>query len=634
MKKLIVVLCAFTLSSCSVLKCLIDEQAPPLTVIDQRFDSVQTNLSQIDNLNPSVAAFISEEIIKEVLANEINKTVRKEGYQNSNINILKFDSEYYLSDQTIYLKPRFTLEFIKERITLEASFDGAVGVHNLADGIYFRPALLDFDIDSIEFDGTWADSKEALSKLAIDVLKNFKDNLNGVLFKDPISMKLEWQQSFEHPFYIASPALEQSTFRRFEKGLMLVNEKGLRLLAQVTPDPQNNIPEVEIDISKLGQTRSFEEFNSLFEQYSQQYEAVWNAHFDKLTETDMSLLIMISKTSISEILEETLNVEANISENFDIPKTDFNSSIELESNRLDCQTLREPFRRSRYQRESCSWSCQSCVSACFPIIGCKEACTDEPVCLSSRAVCNTREEGKVLADNLVHEEARIRHQIEQEARVGACDVAREAADFMALAKFKGNSQGSGKANIDIKSVTVSSDLTSLSLSLDINVQADAKINLKIQPIDLGHAFFCIAPYAKTFDQRIRVGTGFKTNEISIVPISSEDTLKLNFDFESFSYEGSLSPPPIQTFISDPEFLAKCGAANTLIVTGVALAKVAEIFGSDEPDTVANLLGRFSGEYTPPSFEMIIESETISLGEELNLLASPTWSEKAIHLTSP
>lgn len=634
MKQVIVVLLALILSSCSVIQCLIDHRVPPLTAIDQRFDSVQANLSQIDTFTPSVAAFISQETIKQLLAVEISGVVQKEAQKNKNLNVLAFDAKYYLSDQTIYIKPTFTLQFINERVTFDVNFSGVVGISNFSDTIYFRPALIGFDVDSIEFDGIWGGSKEALSNLAVGLLKNFRDNLNGILFKEPITLKLEWEQSFKHPLYGKSPDLSKTTFRRYEKGLTLINEDGLRLLAQITSELEDNQSEVEIDATNLGQSRSIEEFNALYSNYSEKYETLWNANFETLTETETSVLIMISKKSLSTILAETLNIQANISEEFSIPKTNFNSSIELESNKLDCQTLREPFQRRRYQRESCNWSCLRCVEVCLPVLGCSEACTDEPGCLTSRTACNVREEARVAADNATHEAERIKHQAEQEARVAACDVAREAADFTALAEFRGHSQGSGKANLQIQNVTVKPDLSSLLLRTDIEILADVQLNLKIQPIDLGYAFFCVAPYSQILNNKGRITTGVTTNEIKIIPTSNEDSLDLKFSFQAFEYEGRLNPAPLQSFITAPEFLAKCGAANILLVGTVTLSELAQIFGEDEIDIASKLLGRFSGEYTPPSFEMKIESEELALGQELKFVAVPSWKDTSIHLTSP
>lgn len=614
------------LSSCS----WVSRWQPPLTTIDQQYISVESNLQQLETIDPSLGLHVSNKLVREVLEYELETMIAKSDADNESVSVQNASSEIVLGEQAIHLRTRFRVSFKAEELEVGGELTGLVGLANESDLVVLRPAFSAFDVTDVNATGSFGRTREVLTLLAATAVEHFIDNLNGAFLANPTKLDIGWEATVNSP-YIAMDVDPNTSIsgipspkkQRFEKGVVLVDRNGLWFLLELSSEETENRLEVEIDPSPTGNRYSVAEFDRVFKRYDRAYKELWSTHFDSVPR-NAQFTAMVSKAKVASLLEQMLGGTTTISHRFAFPRATNSETIELESNKLDCQNLREPFERTRYRRDSCDWSCLRCVNL---IIG--EACADEPTCLASRAACNVREEARVAADNIQHETARARHQIEQESRVAGCDVAREAADFLALAKVKTTVGGTGLATLDIEEVEVKKDLSQIRIDLDLNVKTRNELEIEIQPIDLGIAFFCISPYSGEFQSDVELVTGRQSQRLEIKPVETGDSLELRFKFTDIPYTASIQPPPIQSFLTDPVFTAKCSAAKTLMFAALGISEIAAILGENRLEIAENLLGRLSGEYAIPDSSMNFASEKIDLDGVGNLTASYRWGEKAV-----
>jgi hypothetical protein len=537
-KVMFVFICSVTLSSCSWFTELLNTHRPPLTSIDQQYLSVESNLAQIDAIDPSVAVYMSSEVLGKNLSFIVGGAIEREDAENANIVVRAATTDISLDKQAINLSTDFHLFFAEERIAVKGNLLGLVGVSNQGDAVVLRAAFSEFNISSVHSTGEFSDAQEVLLRLAASAIGRYIDNVNGVLLRHPSVIALKWETSINSPFVSAgvTPAttvsrVEATTFRRYEQGVMLIERDGLTFLMQLSSENEAPTVEIELDPSPIGNQYSASDLNRIYDTYSKKYRAKWSKYFDEVPE-NVLFSIMLTKSSVASVLEEALNQKVAITHNFTYPSSSAGGSIELESNKMDCQDLREPFQRTRYRRNRCDHGCTKCTD--LPFGG--EICADEPGCAVGEMACNVREEAMVAADNAVHETARIRHQAEQEGRVAGCDLAREAADFMALAKFKTKVSGNGKATLKISKVAVDSDLSRIDIALNVKANAANDVQVNIQPIDLGLFFFCVAPYSGSFSNTVNVYTGDVSQSVTILPEKRSKELELRFRLKEIPYK--------------------------------------------------------------------------------------------------
>lgn len=624
--KCFLIICIATgIHSCKSTKNLVNNQFPPLSTTDQQYTSVERNLLEMEAINPHLGLHIDKDIILEYLPAEIKKAAEK--VNDEKIVIHKLVPKVSFDKQGIFIDTDFFITIPELKIEIKGNFIGATAVSTQSDSLYLRSALSSLKLESIKYTKKLKLPKKALAKLLVPIFKNYIENLNGQIFKAPTvvytgwgeTYKLSLKKMFRDPnTEVIADSLEATRFTK--KNAIRIKSNGVSVLVELAKTK----PSTEPSISNLAKSKTNSELNKIFKTYDERFDMLWLSTFEPI-DVKTSFTANISKAEIAAIFNEALSKPITLKQNFTIPNITFNQKLEVKSSDVDCQKTRKPFTYERYNRKSCNWSCR--VSGPFG------TSFNDPVCMASRALCNTKEEAKVAADNIRREAELAAHNIANESRVAACNVLREATGFMALGRFKGDLAGNGKALINLNSFLFKEDLSEISLNYSGQVEAKLNSNLELNPVDLGYIFFCYGNYDKKTESNINLNIPTATSKITINSIPEGENLNLNIKLDKVSYEASINPSPLHSLLTDPRFYVQC-PISTLILAGGIGAASAKLLGMIKlaPEQELLLMGKAKGQYGVDQMQIPFKPIIFRINQGQDRKAQIFWNTKSIQFT--
>ncbi|WP_157676857.1 hypothetical protein [Chryseobacterium sp. T16E-39] len=592
------------LCSCTPLKTALNEKFPPISTIDQQYTSVERNLSELSDFKPHVGVHVNKEIILQYLPRELKKAT--EGINDENIIVQNVEPILSFDRQGISIQADFLIRFPKYDIETKGNFKGVTAISTQTDTLYLRSALTSLKIESIKFLKHPKISQKALAKLIAPILKNYIDNINGQIFKKPTVIDIGWGESyqlslkemFKNPDteVIADP-LNLSRF--VKKSSVRIQSDGISIMAELIKDKPTI---VNTALASSAKPRTNAELSKLFKAFNEKYENLWLTVFEPI-DIKPSVTASISKEEVSTIFNEAFSKPITLKQNFIIPETAFNEKLEVKRGDINCQKVRTDFKYPDFNGASCNWNCMHTITVgVCPF--CRRVRVEDPVCAATRRACKLRVEAERLAWQAARETARIAHQVENEAKVAACNVWRETLDFLALGKFKGEISGNGKALINLQSLTFNRDLSEITMPYSGQVDATLQSNLELKPMDLGYIFFCFSNYDKKTTSDIDINIPQNVSKISINSSRDGENLLLHIKPGHVSYKASINPSPLHSLLLDPKFQVQCPISLLLTLGQIGIA-AGEFLNMVKlaPEQKLLLLGQTNGVYSIDDFRI-------------------------------
>ena len=666
------------LTGCDPVKDIVNKAFPPLNTLDQQYSAVLTNLKTIESIEPQLGIYVDRLILDKYIPSIVDRKIKEakeaEEYKKQDLEVLKFEPELSFDKQGIFIDAKFHIRSKKEKVETKGKMQGVLTVSVDQEILFVRGAFKTLNVAEVSFDENPSLKDEIAAKLAIDALKGFIDNINGIAFKDAYPIELKWGEAtsfnakelFDKSVQVASETITIS--RHYKKGSIKIDKNGISIIAEVSDKPNESI-DIE-DVSDL-QDRNITkpELSKLYKDFSIKFDTSWTSSLDK-AHPGSAISIHISKAEMSKILNEALGKPVTLKQTFDTPKILFDEKIQVDRDKIDCQKVRKEFKRERYTRKSCTFNSCSEASTCrgrdcnFNCLRCfLGACSDDPSCLAREAACaiknnaelltcngareariaacnlkenakvakcNADEEATVAKDNIDWNAAKAKHDFENEAAVAACDAQRELTDFMALGRFKGDINGNGSATIHLTSANVSEDLSNIDLTFASDVQAKIPVDLKIQPYDLGYLFMCISEYRFNKGFKVNVNTPEQVMHLKISGKKEDGDLIIFIQPSPIDYSAQITPNPLTVLLNDSGFISRCTALRTLMGVTVGTVQVATDFGlGNRKEQTAALTGKIKDKYEIDTMTKIIKPIPVKVNEQLLLKSEIEWGEKSI-----
>lgn len=622
------------LSACSILQKIADRFAPPATFRDVQYASVRDNVEQASDFRGDVGVFVSAQAVDDALRNEL-----KAGLIESSLELIRFEKlepRVVMVPQGVVIDVDFDGLELKNRIRVRGSIQGFASVATMDDRLLIRPALGPFKLDRLRAENGGV-VRPDVSALVNKAVRAFADNAAGHFKDRPIAINLGWKSALKVDIdslaqggSIRIDAEDRTIQLSLARSLVHIDRSGIRVLAQVDKDGGSEIQAVDGGDDLIGRSVSERQLNELFKQYSRIFSGKWEQYLDPLEAGD-SVEVYLSKAMLAGLINDVSDQQITFEYAFNVPPAPFNEVVEAKKSQVDCQRIYEPFNRERYKRKSCSWSCLKCIDMC-PIGTCN-VCTDDPVCLANRAACNVLEEAKVAEDNIQYELELAQHKADQEVRVAACNVWREATSVLAVGRFAGDFAVAGRIEATTAGIKFDPTMSFIDVAeLSARVGGSVDFSMKATPHDLGHVFFCVAP--TRFDYRGLFGASIPalSRRVLITQQVEGDALVLRANMPKIGYEAGAVPPPIQAFIANPEFLAQCPFAASVLLASLPTAKVASVMGLDEGTQAFDAaMGRYRGEQTLDVIEYRIEPQRIVLSERRSIVVLPKAGARSFQL---
>lgn len=617
------------LYSCKPLKTLVNNEFPPLSTTDQQYVSVERNIARIEALKPHIGIHIDKGIILEYLPAEIKKAT--EAVKIESIIVQKLEPKLSFEKQGIFIDADFEINIPEQKAEIRGRFIGVTAVSTGADSLFLRSALSSVKIKKIKFTKKPGFSRRALASSITPILKNYIENINGQIFKKPTviytgwgeTYKLNLKEMFKDPnTTVTADTIKVSRYTK--RNSIRIGTNGISIIAELskTEDVKDTLSNI------TNQPRTDSELTRIFSNYSNKFDNCWLTVFEPINEK-ASIIANISKQEISNILNEGLSKPIILNQIFSIPEATFNEKLEVKRGDIDCQKVRTKFEYPDFNGDRCDWDCMHTVTiGICPL--CRRERVEDPICAASRRACKLRVEAERIAWQAARETARIAHQVENEAKVAACNVQRQAMDFMALGRFKGNVSGSGKAVINLNSFSFKNDLTEIGINYSGNVDAKLKANLELNPVDLGYIFFCFSDYSKRISSDINLNIPEATSTILINSSRDGDNLNLNIKLDKVSYDASINPSPLHSLLLDPQFAVQCPISTLIGLVSISVA-VGKFLGMVKlaPEQELLLLGKVKGKYGVDEMQIPFKpiSFKINKGDEKKSLIF--WNSKSI-----
>lgn len=612
-KTMIMVVTTLNLCGCKPVKMYVNREFPPLSTIDQQYASTDVNLKELNDFNSHIGVHIDKDVINQYLPKELKKAA--EAVKSDDVVLKSIEPKLSFDRQGIFVEADFLLNIPKYNADVQGTFSGVTAISTVKDSLYLRNAIQSLKVSNVKFLKRPKLSGKALAKLITPVLKHFMDNANGEIFKKPTVINIGWGEVYKLKLkeifkdQNTEVSIDSIVVSRFvKKNSIRVKAEGVSVMAEL----QENKP--TIDALKGGQTqgRTNSELDKLFKKYNEKFDSIWSKVYEPIDVASLTT-VNISKSEIATILNTAFSKPITLKQNFDIPKSTFNEKLEVKRGDIDCQKVRTSFSYPAFNGPSCNWSCGSF----------------DPICHSTRAACRVKREADRIVWQAARETARIAHQIENEAKVGACNVWRETLDFLALGRFKGSVSGNGKAQVDFDSLNFNTDLSEITMKYSGNVDGKLKSNIELIPVDLGHVFFCYTSYEKNTTSNVGVTIPTDTPKIKISSERDQDNLVLKIKLDKIKYNASISPSPLHELLIDPQFMVKC-PIHTLIGIGSGVAGIANFLGLIKlaPEQELILAGKVKGEYGLDEMRVPFKPIVFKInGEEKK--ASLFWHDKSI-----
>ncbi len=626
-KSLLLLLTTALLYNCKPLKTLLNREFPPLTTVDQQYTSIEHNLSGLENFKPHIGINIEKNTVIRYVLPELKKAV--DSLNNETVTIQNFEPTLSFEKQGIFIAADFSITLSKEHAKIKGHFTGATTVSTQADSLYLRSAISSLNIHSIRFTKKTGLTKRALAKLIAPVLKNYIENINGELFKKPTVIYVGWGETyklslkdmFKDPkIEIIADSIKLSRFIR--QSSIRLKTNGISVMLELADTKPTLVPSATVILKP----RTESEMSRLFTKFNDAFDTSWLTTFEAI-DPKVSVSSSISKAEIAGILNEALSKPITMKQAFLVPESTFDQKLEVKKEDIDCQKVRTDFSYPDFNGASCDWDCTKKVC----VLG-KCVYFDDPACLASRAACRTKREAERVLWQAARETARIAHQAENEAKVGACNLQRELTGLLALGKFKGAISGSGKASVHFNSFHFNEDLSEITLNYSGDVNAKLKSNLELKPVDLGYIFFCYGNYDKTISSDIALTIPQASSKISITSSREDENLNLHIKLDKISYNASIEPSPLHVLLKDPVFHAQC-PISTILGIGAGATAVGKLLKMVKlaPEQELLLMGKAKGEYGIDEMQIPFKPITFNMnGESKKSLIF--WNRKSIQFT--
>jgi hypothetical protein len=625
------------LSGCSLFKQVIDRIFPPVTSLSQRYASVEANMLQAQTFDANIGAYIKGKLLSEMTEKELKKIASVSGGQA--IQVDTFNPQVHLIPQGIMIDADFDGVVKDYEARVKGKLSGMVSLSFSGDQLQVRPALEGLKLSKLRFENGKPVGVD-VAALVNTAVKTFVDNINGAFAQKPIVVDLKWSriEKVDLTSLITDPSIEvkaqtRAIKRHFAGSLIRIDSDGVAFLVRLENSSVNIVKENEFPSQDSGGQVSSERFKKRFQEYSNIFRQKWEVHLDPL-EAKVPIELYVSKTELASLLNTVTNQPLSLEYSYALPASNFNEVVEAKKSQVDCQKVYEPFRRKRYKRSSCDWSCRICWDPCSLVGSCRQ-CADDPICKANRIACNVKEEAKVAEDNIEYELELAQHKLDQEARVAACNVWRETTSILAVGRFAGEVKSTGKVQVKVDGIQVDAMLNKVVLT---NFQADvvggAKMEMKITPHDLGHIFFCVAPTRLAFNGRYTVQVPTSTQQIGIGSVREGNDLVMQIQLPELNYKAELNPSPLEALITDADFVAKCSVGATIMLRGLTMAKAAGVLGLKDGTKIFDAaIGRYEGVQKVGALEFRIRPEDVEIPGHSPLTIVPIMGSKSVQIVT-
>jgi len=605
------------LASCTPLKTLVNREFPPLSANDQQYASIERNLAGIDTLQPHAGVYIDKSLLLQYLPQAITREAL--AMEDENLTIKSITPKLSLGKQILLTTAVFQLELPKYNVSIEGTLSGTTGVAAESDSLYLRNSIESAKIKSITFSKKTKIGRKVLAKAISSLLRQYLDNLNGQFLKKPTAVSAGWGTTYElqAASLFKDPTMQvtaapRSVTRHLKKAAVRIAPNGITVLLELaTTKPIFSAPGLPNP-----ERHTASETERLFKTYDEKFQNRWLTAFDPIKPGTV-LTAHISKVAIATILNEALASPIGLQQQFSLPSTSFSEKLEVKKSDVDCQAVRTKFSYPNFNRNRCNHGCPWWNAPCK----------------AGEALCNAREEVRKLAHDAARETARIANQVENETKVGACNIWREATGTLSLGSFKGTVSGNGSAAVRLTTASFNDDLSVLTLQLSGNVEAQLHSDLELRPADFGHFFFCYANYGKKTTSNATVFLPESTYNVSINAKTQGNTLLISIKPDAMPYEAKLEPSPLHSLLLDPQFAVQCPISTIigLATGGAAAAKLLDLIKL-APEQELLLLGRTKGSYSLGTMEIPIKPLLFKV-DGTALESVLFWNSKSVQLTS-
>ncbi|WP_272148612.1 hypothetical protein [Tenacibaculum aiptasiae] len=624
-----VLLFACFITSCKPLENIINKKLPQLSTTDQQVHAIHQSSINVNTIKPSAGVFISSKMIQEFLPAELNKAGLEAS--DTDFKIKEINSSVLLAQQAIILNADFSMDFTTLDVNITGKMSGIAGLSSLKDSLYIYGAFNSLQVEKIRFLSKKPKiSNRAKAKLIRPILKHYLKNVNRILFKEPMqvytglnaNLTMNVKELFNDPKTTIVSSPTNTLHRRISDTSFLIDEKGIRVLLEFSSD--RNPSQEEQPNSMEDQSYSKRELRKKFESYFSKYNQQWLHQFDSI-EDGNNLVAYISKSEIASLFNEAMAGQIKLTHSVDIPESNATSRLEVPKQKIDCDQLRKPFSYPSFNARNCSWNCTRVIST-WPV----RITIQDPACVASRDLCKVQRETERVAWQAGREAARVLRQAENEASVLACNVAREANNFMNLGKAKTKFSGNGLMNLSISNISFKDDLNSLTLTQSGNLGLKFNSKIQLHPQDLGYVFLCFTDYSKTINGSATAQFPVQTVTIDFNALHKADKLVLTATPSSLDYRAKINPIPSLELLNDIEFKTKCTFLAGVI--GIAAATSFTDLVKYDTKTELFLQGWAKGSYEVPSFSKTIDPILFTINGGESRKAIPVWSAKSIRFS--
>jgi hypothetical protein len=574
----------------------------------------------VDSITPHVGAYVNKQILNEFLASEIEKAATSA--KEENVVIRKLRPQFDFDKQGVFIKTKFDIGIPKHNLTIKGSFQGATAVSTNGDSLYLRNAVNSLHITDIDFTKKPLYGRRAIASLLTTLLSKYITNINGHLLKKPTIVDMAWGESYDLDlkklFISADTEVEATPLtvkRHTKQSSIRIDSTGITVMVELAKEKGTGH---QASNSLASRNPSKEDLACKFSEFNHRFNERWHTVFDSI-KNSVAITATVSKSEIAAFFNEVLANPVTLKQTLTMPKTNFNQKLEVKNSDINCQEVRTSFSYPSFNGASCNWSCQW---------------WNEP-CRQSRNLCRVKRETERIAWQVARETARVAHQVENEAKVAACNVWREATNFAALGRFKGDVSGDASGKIDISNVRFNEDLSTISIKYSGKLQAKLLSDLELQPIDLGHIFLCIGNYNKKTSSNINVTIPDATLSFDLSAAREGNSLNMNARISPIPYTATISNSPLHMLLVDPRFQVQCPIFSKLVGAATVAGMAATFLGilklSPEQELLLN--GNVKGEYRLGEMSTTFKPLKFKISEGPERTSEIFWNNKSIQFTN-
>jgi len=619
----------FLCTSCKPIKYFINKKYPPLSVKDQQLQAINKNIQIIDSLKPSIGVWLNTDLITPFLQNEIKEMVQNT--QDPNVIVHSFIPKVRLDKQSIIIDAEFDISLKKIQTRLTGELQGYGSVTSVQDSIIILPALKTMKIRKVDlFKREWISFKNrVIADLIKPATKHWLDNLNRKFITKTPSIYVGWEKVIEIDpeelfsrkgvdLKVNSPTI--SVARYVKQAAVFIDTQGMAISLELSSN--DTVPRASQRPIVNSKTNPHE----IFRLYRKKYNDKWISNFVGVTDSTQ-LSVSISKKVVANIFNDIFNdASLEIYKELHLPLRTTNDKFEIGKSKIHCSKFKKKFKFTSFKySKSCKYSCKRKIRWKFPKL---KTSYEDPFCVAARNSCKIARETARSAWKITREKARILNQIENEAIIQTCKLAKLGKGNVSIGRLKTSISGSGSGKLTLRNIKMNEDLTYMSFETngDINMRTNAY--LKIKPHDLGH-IMCLRSYDKgittNFNGRIFEpfsGIRFTTRkEGNNTIISGKPSL--------ISYKLTVDKSPITELLGDSRFIKKCPVLYPILFAAGSTAAYATGLGLIT-DPVSQLLfkGETVGKYDIPAFEQTIKPIQFKV-RDVSYISPVSWGQNSL-----